>query len=44
MVQAPEADHFCNLTRTSVKISFPEMKRRVFVNFLGYKVTTYTIH
>ena len=42
LVQAPEADHFCNLTRTSVKISFPEMKRRVFVNFLGYKVTTHT--
>ena len=42
LVQAPEADHFCNLTRTSVKISFPEMKRRVFVNFLGYKVTKHT--
>ena len=35
--KAPEANHFCNLTRTSVKISFPEMKSRVFVNFLGYK-------
>ena len=35
--KAPESTHFCNLTRTSVKISFPEMKSRVFVNFLGYK-------
>ena len=35
--KAPEVNHFCNLTRTSVKISFPEMKSRVFVNFLGYK-------
>ena len=35
--KAPESSHFCNLTRTSVKISFPEMKSRVFVNFLGYK-------
>ena len=35
--KAPEANYFCNLTRTSVKISFPEMKSRVFVNFLGYK-------
>ena len=35
--KAPESSHFCNLTRTSMKISFPEMKSRVFVNFLGYK-------
>merc|ERR1719192_940591 len=35
--KAPDTNHFCNLTRTSVKISFPEMKSRVFVNFLGYK-------
>ena len=35
--KSPEFTHFCNLTRTSVKISFPEMKSRVFVNFLGYK-------
>ena len=35
--KAPASTHFCNLTRTSVKISFPEMKSRVFVNFLGYK-------
>lgn len=35
--RAPETNHPCNLTRTSVKISFPEMKRRIFVNFLGYK-------
>ena len=36
--KAPNTNHFCNLTATSVKISFPEMKSRVFVNFLGYKV------
>ena len=36
--KAPNTNHFCNLTVTSVKISFPEMKSRVFVNFLGYKV------
>ena len=36
--KAPTTNHFCNLTVTSVKISFPEMKSRVFVNFLGYKV------
>ena len=36
--KAPDTNHFCNLTVTSVKISFPEMKSRVFVNFLGYKV------
>ena len=35
--KAPDTNHFCNLTVTSVKISFPEMKSRVFVNFLGYK-------
>jgi len=35
--KAPDTNHFCNLTETSVKISFPEMKSRVFVNFLGYK-------
>ena len=37
--KAPDTNHFCNLTETSVKISFPEMKSRVFVNFLGYKVS-----
>ena len=35
--KAPTENHFCNLTRTSVKISFPEMKSETFVNFLGYK-------
>ena len=30
-------DHPCNLTRTTVKISFPELKGEVFVNLLGYK-------
>merc|ERR1719481_434010 len=33
----PTEDHPCNLTRTSVKIAFPEMKDELFVNFLGYK-------
>ena len=37
MEKAPTYDHPCNLTRTSVKISFPAMKQQVFVNFLGYK-------
>ena len=35
--RAPAENHLCNLTRTSVKISFPEMRSEVFVNFLGYK-------
>ena len=30
-------DHPCNLTRTTVRISFPELKGEVFVNLLGYK-------
>ena len=30
-------DHPCNLTRTSVKISFPELKNQLFVNILGYR-------
>jgi len=33
----PSEDHPCNLTRTSVRISFPEMKGELFVNLLGYK-------
>ena len=33
----PDENHPCNLTRTSVKISFPAMKSETFVNFLGYK-------
>ena len=35
--KAPSEDHPCNLTRTSVKISFPAMKNELFVNFLGYR-------
>ena len=33
----PTFDHPCNLTRTSIKISFPALKHELFVNFLGYK-------
>ena len=35
--KAPTEDHPCNLTRTSVKISFPELKNQLFVNILGYR-------
>ena len=36
--KAPSYDHHCNLTRTAVKISFPdEMRSEIFVNLLGYK-------
>jgi hypothetical protein len=35
--KAPTENHQCNLTRTSVKISFPELKSETFVNLLGYK-------
>ena len=35
--KAPDENHFCSLTRTSFKISFPAMKSKTFVNFLGYK-------
>ena len=36
--KAPTYDHACNLTRTAVKISFPEeMRSEIFVNLLGYK-------
>jgi len=35
--KAPTDDHPCNLTRTSVKISFPALKSETFVNLLGYK-------
>ena len=34
--KATEETNFCGLTRTSVKISFPEMKSETYVNFLGY--------
>ena len=36
--KAPAEDHPCNLTRTSVRISFPALKSETFVNLLGYKV------
>ena len=35
--KAPTEDHPCNLTRTTVRISFPAMKGELFVNLLGYK-------
>ena len=35
--KAPSEDHPCNLTRTSMKISFPELKHELFVNILGYR-------
>ena len=35
--KAPVHNHPCNLTETVVKITFPEMKSEVFMNFLGYK-------
>ena len=35
--KAPSEDHPCNLTRTSMKISFPALKNELFVNILGYK-------
>ena len=36
--KAPSYEHPCNLTRTAVKISFPdEMRSEIFVNLLGYK-------
>jgi hypothetical protein len=35
--KAPAEDHPCNLTRTSMKISFPELRHELFVNILGYR-------
>ena len=35
--KAPSEDHPCNLTRTTVKISFPKLRDELFVNFLGYR-------
>ena len=35
--KAPTYDYACNLTRTAVRINFPEIKSEVFVNLLGYK-------
>ena len=33
----PVENHPCNLTETSVKISFPALKDELFVNLIGYK-------
>ena len=38
--KAPSEDHLCNLTRTMMKISFPALKNELFVNILGYKVSS----
>ena len=35
--KSPKENHPCNLTRTAVKISFPDMKDELFVNLIGYK-------
>ena len=35
--KAPSEDHPCNLTKTSMKIAFPELKNELFVNILGYR-------
>jgi len=35
--KAPSEDHPCNLTRTSFKVSFPDLKDELFVNLIGYK-------
>ena len=35
--KAPSEDHPCNLTRTSMKISFPALRNELFVNILGYR-------
>ena len=35
--KAPDYQHSCNLTRTVVEVTFPEMKEAVFMNLLGYK-------
>ena len=35
--KAPSEDHPCNLTKTSMKISFPALRNELFVNILGYK-------
>ena len=33
--QAPSEDHPCNLTRTTMRISFPALKSELLVNILG---------
>jgi hypothetical protein len=35
--KAPSDDHPCNLTKTTVRITFPELKGELFINLLGYK-------
>ena len=35
--KAPAEVHPCNLTRTAVKVSFPDMQDELFVNLIGYK-------
>ena len=35
--KAPVHQHPCNLSRTAVKMTFPEMKQEVFMNLLGYR-------
>ena len=35
--RAPLGDHPCQLTRTAVKVSFPDMQDELFVNLIGYK-------
>ena len=35
--KAPTYDHVCNITMAAVRLTFPEMKDVLFVNFLGYK-------
>ena len=36
-VKRVEINHPCRLTRSSVKVSFPEMKDDLLVSFIGYK-------
>ena len=35
--KAPSEDHPCNLTRTTMRISFPALRSELFVNILGYR-------
>ena len=35
--KAPDYQHVCNLTRTVVEVTFPEMEEDVFMNLLGYR-------
>ena len=36
--KAPSEDHPCNLTRTTMRISFPALKSELLVNILGQSV------